>query len=251
MLLDALMRMDQNELRMLAGAAVARFAGMEPGRPVGGAYYLYRTLRQLDADGLVSKMMDKARQDEQIGEAAFDDRLAREEFDGRLKVLQGDDRGRDPTPAGRRPWRRGDGAHAAQAVARRRRLHARVARGDAAAPARDLPAHPRPGCPARAAAAAPAARPPRLPPDGAPLDVVRRRAGRAEVQAAAPVEARDHGRRRHLRLGRIVRPFHAAVRVRDAERVLEGALVGVHRRCRRGHALLRRVATSSAKRSTV
>src|SRR6476660_5853404 len=52
MLLDAMMRMDQNEMRMLAGAAVARFAGMEPGRPVGGAYYLYRTLRQLDADGL-------------------------------------------------------------------------------------------------------------------------------------------------------------------------------------------------------
>src|SRR5258708_14879492 len=33
MLLDALMRMDQNEMRMLAGAAVARFAGIEPGRP--------------------------------------------------------------------------------------------------------------------------------------------------------------------------------------------------------------------------
>ena len=40
---------------MLAAAAVARFAGMEPGRPVGGAYYLYRTLRQLDADGLVAQ----------------------------------------------------------------------------------------------------------------------------------------------------------------------------------------------------
>ena len=25
-----------------------------PGRPVGGTYYLYRTLRQLDLDGLVS-----------------------------------------------------------------------------------------------------------------------------------------------------------------------------------------------------
>ena len=59
MLLDALMRMDQNEMRMIAAAAVARFAGMEPGRPVGGAYYLYRTLRQLDADGLVGKMMER------------------------------------------------------------------------------------------------------------------------------------------------------------------------------------------------
>jgi uncharacterized protein with von Willebrand factor type A (vWA) domain len=88
MLLDALMRMDQNEMRMLAGAAVARFAGMEPGRPVGGAYYLYRTLRQLDADGLVNKMMARAQESDQIGEGAFDERLAREDFEGRLKVLK-------------------------------------------------------------------------------------------------------------------------------------------------------------------
>jgi len=88
MLLDAMMRMDLEQLRALAGAAVARFAGMEPGRPVGGAYYLYRTLRQLDAEGLVSKMMEQAQQDQQIGEGAFDERLAREEYEGRLKVLK-------------------------------------------------------------------------------------------------------------------------------------------------------------------
>ena len=64
MLLDALMHMDREQLRLLAAAAVARFAGMEPGRPVGGAYYLYRTLRQLDADGLVAKMMEQAQQDD-------------------------------------------------------------------------------------------------------------------------------------------------------------------------------------------
>src|SRR6476620_4712939 len=88
MLLDALMRMDQAEMKMLAGAAVARFAGMEPGRPVGGAYYLYRTLRQLDADGLVTKMMARAQEEEQIGGGSFDERLAREDFEGRLKVLK-------------------------------------------------------------------------------------------------------------------------------------------------------------------
>src|SRR3954470_17348208 len=88
MLLDALMRMDQNEMRMIAGAAIARFAGMEPGRPVGGAYYLYRTLRQLDADGLVTKMMGRAREEEAIGAGSFDERLAREDFEGRLKVLK-------------------------------------------------------------------------------------------------------------------------------------------------------------------
>ena len=88
MLLDAMMRMDTEQMRALAGAAVARFAGMEPGRPVGGAYYLYRTLRQLDAEGLVAKMMEQAQQDQQIGEGSFDERLAREEYEGRLKVLK-------------------------------------------------------------------------------------------------------------------------------------------------------------------
>ena len=88
MLLDALMRMDTEQLRALAGAAVARFAGMEPGRPVGGAYYLYRTLRQLDAEGLVAKLMEQAQQDDAIGEGAFDERLAKEEYEGRLKVLK-------------------------------------------------------------------------------------------------------------------------------------------------------------------
>jgi uncharacterized protein with von Willebrand factor type A (vWA) domain len=88
MLLNALMNMDRAEMQMIAAAAVARFAGMEPGRPVGGAYYLYRTLRQLDADGLVNKMMDQAEQNNQLGEGAFDERLAREDFEGRLKVLK-------------------------------------------------------------------------------------------------------------------------------------------------------------------
>src|SRR5262245_17308012 len=88
MLLNALMKMDMEALRALAGAAVARFAGMEPGRPVGGAYYLYRTLRQLDAEGLVTRMMDRAQEDQQIGQGAFDERLAREDFDGRLKIFR-------------------------------------------------------------------------------------------------------------------------------------------------------------------
>ena len=88
MLLEALMRMDREQLRQLAAAAVSRFAGMEPGRPVGGAYYLYRTLRQLDADGLVGQLMQRAQEAGEIGEGPYDDRLAREDFEGRLKVLK-------------------------------------------------------------------------------------------------------------------------------------------------------------------
>src|SRR6476659_9486839 len=88
MLLDALMRMDREQLRQLAAAAVSRFAGMEPGRPVGGAYYLYRTLRQLDADGLVGQLMQRAQEAGDIGDGPYDDRLAREDFEGRLRVLK-------------------------------------------------------------------------------------------------------------------------------------------------------------------
>ena len=134
--------------------------------------------------------------------------------------------------------RGGDGAHAAQAAARGRRLHARVARGDARAAARDLPADAHARGPTRAASAASPPRQPRLPQDGARVALVRRCAGRAEVPAPASVEARDHGRRRHLGLGRELRPLHAAVRVRDGEPVLEGPVVGVHRRHRRGHPVL-------------
>jgi len=88
MLLEAMMKMDRDALRAIAAAAVTRFAGMEPGRPVGGAYYLYRTLRQLDAEGLVTKLMAQAQEKGDIGAADLDERLAREEFESRLKVLK-------------------------------------------------------------------------------------------------------------------------------------------------------------------
>jgi uncharacterized protein with von Willebrand factor type A (vWA) domain len=88
MLMQALMQMDQEMLRQLAGAAVSRFAGMEPGRPVGGAYYLYRTLRQLDADGLVERLLQQAQATGEIGDGAYDERLAREDMEQRVKQLK-------------------------------------------------------------------------------------------------------------------------------------------------------------------
>jgi uncharacterized protein with von Willebrand factor type A (vWA) domain len=84
MLLDALRSMDREQLRALAAAAVTRFAGMEPGRPVGGAYYLYRTLRRLDAEGVVARLLEQAQDDGEVGEAPLDARLAREDFESRL-----------------------------------------------------------------------------------------------------------------------------------------------------------------------
>src|SRR5207249_6863493 len=60
MLYRALMNADEAMMRAIAKQAVTRFSGMEPGRPVGGTYYLYRTLRNLDLDGVLQRMMDAA-----------------------------------------------------------------------------------------------------------------------------------------------------------------------------------------------
>jgi uncharacterized protein with von Willebrand factor type A (vWA) domain len=89
MLLNALMNMDEDQLRQIAAMAVTRFAGMEPGRPVGGTYYLYRTLRQLDFDGLAEQLMERARPKGQgTGDGDLEQRFAREEFEARLRRLR-------------------------------------------------------------------------------------------------------------------------------------------------------------------
>ena len=44
-----------------------RYAGMEPGRPVGGTYYLYRTLRNLDLDGVLDRLMARSRGGQRAG----------------------------------------------------------------------------------------------------------------------------------------------------------------------------------------
>jgi uncharacterized protein with von Willebrand factor type A (vWA) domain len=88
MLIDALMRMDRDELRRLAAMAVTQFAGMEPGRPVGGTYYLYRTLRQLDLDDLGARMAGRAREQGDVPDGPLEARLQEEEFQSRLRQLR-------------------------------------------------------------------------------------------------------------------------------------------------------------------
>lgn len=89
MLLNALMNMDEDEMRRLAGMAVSRYAGMEPGRPVGGTYYLYRTLRQLDLEGMAARMMGRAQEQGDGAEGdPLEERLQREEFEERLRRLR-------------------------------------------------------------------------------------------------------------------------------------------------------------------
>ena len=60
MLYKAMQNADEAMMRAIARQAVQRFSGMEPGRPVGGTYYLYRTLRNLDLDGVLERLMQEA-----------------------------------------------------------------------------------------------------------------------------------------------------------------------------------------------
>jgi hypothetical protein len=88
MLYRALMSANEAQIAALARQAVARFAGMEPGRPVGGTYYLYRTLRNLDLDGVLERLMEQARSDAPEGLTHLEERLVRDEFQSRLDRLR-------------------------------------------------------------------------------------------------------------------------------------------------------------------
>jgi hypothetical protein len=61
---QALMGGDPEMMAALARGAVDRFAGMEAGRPVGGSYYVFKTLRHLQADQLLGEAVSSA---EEIG----------------------------------------------------------------------------------------------------------------------------------------------------------------------------------------
>lgn len=88
LLMRALLEGDQGLTRALARQAVQRFAGMEPGRPVGGTYYLYRTLRNLDLETMTDKLMELAQQQSPDGLTPLEERLEREEFDARIEQFK-------------------------------------------------------------------------------------------------------------------------------------------------------------------
>jgi uncharacterized protein len=85
MLFNALMNGDAQALREGAGEAVSRYAGMEPGRPVGGTYYLYRTLRNLELDALEQRLLEGTRRE---GADELGERLARDEVRARIEQLK-------------------------------------------------------------------------------------------------------------------------------------------------------------------
>jgi len=88
LLMKALMNGDQGMMRALAKQAVQRFAGMEPGRPVGGTYYLYRTLRNLDLEGMHDKLMEASKQEVGGELTALEERLEKDEYDSRIEQFK-------------------------------------------------------------------------------------------------------------------------------------------------------------------
>jgi len=89
MLFASLLSADGPLMDAVARSAVDRYAGMEPGRPVGGTYYLYRTLRNLDLDGVLAKLMAQARA-AAVGDGLTDleERLVGDEYKARIEKFR-------------------------------------------------------------------------------------------------------------------------------------------------------------------
>jgi uncharacterized protein with von Willebrand factor type A (vWA) domain len=85
---QAILNADEVMMRALASAAVRRFAGMEPGRPVGGTYYLYRTLRGLRMNDVVDRLMEDVRQQRGGNLTSLEERLERDEFEARADRMK-------------------------------------------------------------------------------------------------------------------------------------------------------------------
>ena len=264
MLYKALLSANPAMVQAVARQAVDRYAGMEAGRPVGGTYYLYRTLRNLDLDKVMDRLVDQARRSASSHIEEGDPRAdaarrrpdrprgaaAARRVPGPDRPAAQGDRGRDPPAAGRRPGERGAGQVDPQAAARGHRRHARHP-GRARRPAQVAgPAVPQARRPPRPQAAPRPQGTARLPLDHAPRPVDRRGADGPEVPLPPAVQARDHRHRRHLGVGGLVRPVHPPPGPRHQLAVLQGAQLRLHRRHRRGDRASSRASTTRPRPST-
>ncbi|MDH3606996.1 MAG: VWA domain-containing protein [Acidimicrobiia bacterium] len=82
-LLGALGRSDHDSMRAIARQLVGRLAGIQPGRPVGGRYYLYRILSRLGAERLLERLL--AEHPEATG---LDRRLLEDEYRSRMEAFE-------------------------------------------------------------------------------------------------------------------------------------------------------------------
>ena len=85
LLLRALEANEPALLRALAAAVVTRYAGMEPGRPVAGTYYMYRSMRAVSPGSLPARLLAAAPDRGDDGLAAM---LLAEEYERRVAEFQ-------------------------------------------------------------------------------------------------------------------------------------------------------------------
>jgi uncharacterized protein with von Willebrand factor type A (vWA) domain len=97
LLYKALLGSNDAMVATVARQAVSRYAGMEAGRPVGGTYYLYRTLRNLDLDAVLERLVTEARSGGSASSegspvppelTGLEERLLRDEFQVRIDRLR-------------------------------------------------------------------------------------------------------------------------------------------------------------------
>ncbi|MCL1598372.1 MAG: VWA domain-containing protein, partial [Actinomycetia bacterium] len=110
-LVDALLGADRDRLRSLVSRAITAYAGMQPGRPVGGRYYTYRVLRRIDTDALLARLLAALAPSQPGG--AIDQRIRRNEAEEMVQAVRDeleqqitarlvDDRGASQVAASRR-----------------------------------------------------------------------------------------------------------------------------------------------------
>lgn len=85
-LVDALMAGDTDGLRRLIAAAVDRYGGMQPGRPVGGRYYAYRVLKRIESDELLARLVAALASGSRSG--TVDERIEHERAEALVQQLR-------------------------------------------------------------------------------------------------------------------------------------------------------------------
>ena len=78
-LLGALAAADWGRVQLIAQQSVGLLAGMAPGRPVGGRYYLYRVLNRVGVEGFLDRLMEHHPE-----AAGLDRRLLEDEYRQRI-----------------------------------------------------------------------------------------------------------------------------------------------------------------------
>jgi uncharacterized protein with von Willebrand factor type A (vWA) domain len=86
-ILEALLSEDADALRRLVRQAVDRLSGMQPGRPVGGRYYLYRVMRRLGGEELARRLIEALLEGSPGGDE-LTDRLVAEDAEQLLEHLR-------------------------------------------------------------------------------------------------------------------------------------------------------------------